>query len=166
MAKKKAKARASTTTSKPTIKGKPAAAAAKRAEPSKRARTERAITPGHIVEAREFRITDDAGVVRAVLGMTAGRGRAGSPHLSLMHEDGSEAFEVMLARDEPVMRLTDSGGRTRVFLAIAGIGSDEASIALSDGQGRPRLFIGVGSGGKPTLAVYDAAKKKVWETPE
>jgi len=44
-----------TTTGKSTIKGKPAAAAPKRAEPSKRAGTERASTPGHIVEAREFR---------------------------------------------------------------------------------------------------------------
>jgi len=91
------------------------------------------------------------------------RGPAGSPHLSLMHEHGSEAFEVMLARDEPVVRLTDAAGSTRIFLAIAGIGSDEARIAFSDGQGRPRLFIGVSSGGKPTLAVYGAAKKKVWE---
>ncbi len=164
MAKKKAKARASLTTSKSGSKSRPAAAAAKRAEASKRARTERASTQASIVEAREFRITDDAGVVRAVLGMT--RGRSGAPHLSLMHDDGTEAFEVTLARDEPVMRLTDSAGRTRVFLAIAGIGSDEARIALSDGEGRPRLFIGVRSGGKPTLAVYDAAKKKVWETPE
>jgi len=87
------------------------------------------------------------------------------PSLKLMHEDGTEAFEVTLARDEPVVRLTDAAGRTRVFLAVAGIGGDEARIALSDGAGRPRLFIGVRSGGRPTLAVYDAAKKKVWETP-
>jgi len=163
MARKKAKARASISASKSGGKGRPAGAVAKRGGAGKRARTERASTQARIVEAREFRITDDAGVVRAVLGMT--RGRGGSPRLSLMHEDGTEAFEATLARDEPVMRLTDSGGRTRVFLAIAGIGSDEARIALSDGAGRPRLFIGVGSGGKPTLAVYDAAKKKVWETP-
>jgi len=156
MAKKKAKTRASTTASKSGGKGRPAGAA-------KRMSTERASTQKRIVEAQEFRITDDAGVVRAVLGVT--RGRGSSPHLSLMHEDGTEAFEVTLARDEPVMRLTDSAGRTRVFLAVAGIGGDEARIALSDGEGRPRLFIGVRSGGRPTLAVYDAAKKKVWETP-
>jgi len=156
MAKKKAKARASITASKSGGKGRPAGAA-------KRASTERARAQTRVVEAREVRITDDAGVVRAVLGMT--RGRGGSPRLSLMHEDGTAAFEATLARDEPVVRLTDAAGRTRVFLAVAGIGGDEARIALSDGAGRPRLFIGVRSGGRPTLAVYDAAKKKVWEAP-
>lgn len=156
MAKKQAKARASLTASKSRGKGRTAGAA-------KRASTERASTQKNIVEAQEFRITDDAGVVRAVLGMT--RGRGGSPRLSLMHEDGTAAFEATLARDEPVVRLTDAAGRTRVFLAVAGIGGDEARIALSDGAGRPRLFIGVRSGGRPTLAVHDAAKNTVWEAP-
>jgi len=159
MAKKKAKARASITASKSGGKGRPAGVA----RAGGRASTERARAQTRVVEAREVRITDDAGVVRAVLGMT--RGRGGSPRLSLMHEDGTAAFEATLARDEPVVRLTDAAGRTRVFLAVAGIGGDEARIALSDGAGRPRLFIGVRSGGRPTLAVYDAAKKKVWEAP-
>ncbi len=164
MATKKAKVRASTTASTTGIKGRAAAAA-----PPRGAGGALACGPAGcagVVEARELRIIDDAGVVRAVLGMTRGRGgRGAAPRLTLMHKDGTEAFEVTLARDEPVVRLTDAAGRTRIFLAVAGIGGDEARIALSDDAGRPRLFIGVRSSGRPTLAVYDAAKKKVWEAP-
>ncbi len=108
------------------------------------------------VEAGEFRLVDGAGRMRALLEMT----RAG-PRLAMMHEDGTVAIEVMLARDGPGVRLTDRAGKTRLF---AGAMRGTPRIGIADAEGSQRLFVGLSHGGEPSVTLYDTSQRQVWTT--
>lgn len=109
------------------------------------------------VEAKEFRLVDSAGRTRAALEMT-GPG----PRLVMMHEDGTVALEVMLARQGPSVRLADGAGETRVFIG-AMLGT--ARIGMADANASPRLFVGLGHNGEPSVALYDGSQRRLWATP-
>lgn len=109
-------------------------------------------------EAGEFRLVDKAGRLRAALEMT----RFG-PRLAMMHTDGTVALEVMLGAQGPSVRMADEDGCTRVFV---GATRDAARIGLADGSGAQRIFIGVGQEGKPSVTIYDAKQRTLWQAPE
>ncbi|MGC9316821.1 MAG: hypothetical protein ACP5KN_02150 [Armatimonadota bacterium] len=82
--------------------------------------------PG-VVEAREFRVVDEGGTLRAMLGMT---------------EEG------------PRMRLCDDGGQARIGASAQADGS--AGLTIYDGEGRQRVNCGVLPDGSAGFAVVDA----------
>jgi hypothetical protein len=108
------------------------------------------------VDAGAFRLVDRAGRVRAVLEM----GRAG-PCLSMMHDDGTVALELVLSAAGPRLRLTDERGVTRVFV---GATRGAARMGMADAAGQQRLFLGLSNGGRPALTLYDGAQRQAWTT--
>jgi hypothetical protein len=109
------------------------------------------------VEASEFRLVDRSGRLQAVLESTPQ-----GPRLAMMQSDGSVGLEITLAPDGPGIRLSDENGQTRVFV---GAMRDAARLGMADGDGNQRLFIGVNARGAPSITLYDARQREVWEAP-
>lgn len=130
----------------------------KSTRPSKTSRNKPAAIKVPAIEIEELRLTDAAGNVRAVLEMVRS-----CPSLTMMHEDGSVALELILSKDGPSIRLADDRGETRIFLgAIRG----SSRLGMADADGSQRLFMGVNSAGKPSMHLYDANQHEIWSPSE
>jgi hypothetical protein len=102
-----------------------------------------------VVTAKEFRLIDEKGNERAILGT-----RGGSSGLFLMGQDQTIRLHLFLLPDNsPAILLTDERGTVRVKVNQV----EESSIlALSDRNGKMRLLLTVSGEGKVSLVTLDA----------
>jgi len=81
-----------------------------------------------IIEAQEFRLTDQAGNIRAMLRLD----EAGRPALTL-HDTADKARVLLdLSGDSPGLTLFDSAGNLRASLVLSADGSPR--LGFADGQ--------------------------------
>lgn len=110
------------------------------------------------VEARQLRVTDDDGNVRAHVGLDA----SGRPLLQMFDEGGASRMKLMLTEDGPGVTLSDDAGKTRAWL---GFTKDAVRVAFADEQGNSRVFMGLMPEAGPVVRFYDEQQNVVWTAP-
>lgn len=84
-----------------------------------------------VVGAQEFRLVDQHGNLRAVLGLSAD----GEPYLAMLHRNNARIIWLGLA-EESGLAIRDVNGKTRLILSLDTAG--EPSLILRDRQHRTR----------------------------
>ncbi len=84
-----------------------------------------------VVSAQEFRLVDQQGKSRAVLGFSAD----GEPYLAMLHRDGTRIIWLGLS-EESGLAIRDVDGKTRLILSLDTMG--EPSMILRDRQHQTR----------------------------
>lgn len=84
-----------------------------------------------VVDAQEFRLIDQHGTLRAVLGLSA----EGEPYLALLHRNNTRIIWLGLA-EESGLAIRDVDGKTRLLLSLDAAG--EPSLILRDRLHRTR----------------------------
>lgn len=89
-------------------------------------------SPG-VVSAQEFRLVDQRGKPRAILGFSA----EGEPYLAMLHRSESRIIWLGLS-EESGLAIYDVDGKTRLMLSLDTAG--ELSLILRDRQHRTRTI--------------------------
>ena len=118
-----------------------------------------------VLTARKFRLVDDEGKERAVLGMfqsavypRTGERLANVSGLRLYDTLGNKRAALTLYEDgRPGLSLFDATGKPRIGLCLLDDGS--AYLSVLDPAGTTRAMIGVREDGGPWLALFDAAEE-------
>ncbi|GIW55705.1 MAG: hypothetical protein KatS3mg082_2109 [Nitrospiraceae bacterium] len=84
-----------------------------------------------IVSAQEFRLVDEQGTMRAMLGISAD----GEPYLAMLHRNNTQIIWLGLA-EESGLAIRDMDGKTRLILSLDTSG--EPSLILRDRRHRTR----------------------------
>ncbi len=84
-----------------------------------------------VVSAQEFRLVDEQGTMRAVLGISAD----GEPYLAMLHRNSTQIIWLGLA-EESGLAIRDIDGKTRLILSLDTAG--EPSLILRDRRHRTR----------------------------
>ena len=110
-----------------------------------------------VVVAREFRVVDETGEVRAMLDV----GEFG-PRLSLFDEKGKA--RAVLSVDEIGSRLTlgDENGKPGAGLDVS---KDGSKLRLFDEAGHPRAALMVMTNFGPRLGLHDEKGELIWTAP-
>lgn len=110
------------------------------------------------VEARQLRVVDDAGNLRAHVGLDD----AGRPLLQMFDADGASRMKLTLTDDGPGITLADTTGKTRAWL---GFTKDAVRVGFADEQGTSRVFMGLMPEAGPVVRFYDDHQNVVWTAP-
>lgn len=113
---------------------------------------------GRVVEAAAFVVRDDAGTIRAQLGV----GEEGSA-LGLFDDRGHLRVGLSVAAEGPIMNLFSANGNPRVVVGERG---DAAFVILRDSDGAPRAAMAVQPDGTPSLYLLDETMALIWKQPE
>jgi hypothetical protein len=113
---------------------------------------------GRIVETGAVVVRDDAGVVRAQLGV----GDEGSA-LGLFDARGHLRLGLSVAADGPIMNLFSEDGHPRVVVGERG---EAAFVILRDIDGAPRAAMAIQADGTPSLYLLDKTMAPIWKRPE
>lgn len=131
--------------------------------------------PADKVRARRFEVLDDAGNVRAALGVlgvkSPGSGlllldKQGKPRVTLKaQDDDNSTLSFLDTKGKPriilktstdgsvLITLADKTGRPRTILTSSK--TDNPSLCLTGPKGEPRAFLYVDTSGKPILLYFD-----------
>jgi hypothetical protein len=110
-----------------------------------------------VLTGREFRLVDDQGVTRAVLGM-----EKGNPMLRFLGEQGEFRASLGLQEYGPSLFFARDNGRPGTSIGVGGKGP---SMAFADTAGHLRIVLTVAdSTGLP--AMRDTAGHTVWTAPK
>lgn len=105
-----------------------------------------------IVTAREIRVTDERGRVRARIGDS--RRTPGHFGLTLIDERGTERIRVAMAPEgNGGLVIEDAEGRFRAAITLSQTGIP--GVSLTDSEGRLRTLLFVSEGGNPQTELYD-----------
>lgn len=111
-----------------------------------------------VVEAAAFVVRDDAGTIRAQLGV----GEEGSA-LGLFDERGHLRAGLSVAPEGPMLNLFSEEGNPRVVVGERG---DAAFVILRDRDGAPRAAMAIQADGTPSLYLLDETMAPIWRQPE
>jgi len=114
-------------------------------------------TGSRVVEAAAFVVRDDAGTVRAQLGV----GEEGSA-LGLFDERGHLRIGLSVAPDGPILNLFSAQGNPRVVVGERG---ESAFVILRDSDGAPRAAMAIQADGTPSLYLLDETMAPIWKQP-
>jgi len=106
-----------------------------------------------VVTAREFRLVDEEGKLRARLGW----GNEGVPGLSFYDAAGEERVVLVAGEDHAALGFNDATGKPRASLAGGEFGF---GLSLNDATGRPRVWLALEKE-NPVLALGDVLGKEV-----
>ena len=126
-------------------------------------------SPQKVIEAQEFRVVDEDGRVRAMLGAKEGdvgllirnieerpaaalyvtEGEAG---LGLFGSDGTEKATLYVVEDEPVFTLKDGDEKSRVAILLE---NGEPRVALYDVEGNSRIVLRLSDSSDGGLVLQD-----------
>lgn len=106
-----------------------------------------------VVTAREFRVLDEEGKLRARLGW----GNEGVPGLSFYDAAGEERVVLVAGEDHAALGFNDAAGKPRASLAGGEFGF---GLSLYDAAGRPRVWLALEKE-NPVLALGDVLGKEV-----
>jgi hypothetical protein len=123
---------------------------------SKRADAQLLGTP-KVLEAREFRLVDNRGELRAWLALSDKLG----PTLCLCNEDGKPRLILGVDKTGPGIRLLSESDHVGTGLAVDEGGPE---LGLLDGRGKVRARLRVDKGG-PALLFFDEDEKPIWKAP-
>jgi len=110
-----------------------------------------------VVEGGAFVVRDDAGVVRAQLGV----GEEGSA-LGLFDDRGHLRVGLSVAPEGPILNLFSEQGNPRVVIGERG---DSAFVILRDSDGAPRAAMAIQADGTPSLYLLDETMAPLWRQP-
>ncbi len=108
-------------------------------------------SPRDVVSAREFRLTDANGKVRAELKCNP----VGSPNLLFLDDHEHTRLQLGLAGDAGGLTLYDSAGQGRGYVSLEPDGN--TGIALLDANGKLRLAMRLKPDGSPSISLHDPA---------
>jgi hypothetical protein len=114
-----------------------------------------------VMSARQFRLVDSRGQIRAVLGFIPAPD--GPPALVLY--DGHKAQRATVALDaagSPALILADAKKHARAALSVMEDGS--ASLLLRGDGKQPRAMLMLMPNGKASLMLFDERGKTTWST--
>lgn len=106
-----------------------------------------------VMQAKRFEMVDDAGKVRAVLGM----GEQGDEGLALMNARGVIRAALLLQEDSPRLSLADTTGRVRTSLLVQA--DNTPALGMTDAQGKRRVELAVGKDAATAFNICDASEK-------
>ena len=113
-----------------------------------------------VVEAREFRVRDATGTIRATLGLDP----EGEPNFILSDRNGRGRAGLSVIGDgEALLNFTDADDT--VHLALGTTASGYPLLRVYDRAGGERVWLGLSPGESPSLFLFDADKNVTWQTP-
>ncbi len=136
----------------------------------------------NIIAAREFRVVDEGGNVRAQLGLLQGQ----VPYLYLRHDDGRPRVRLMVLPDGAAeLRLGAKNEAPSAMLGSAADGTPSlvlrtddrkravlevgdngiAALSLNDDRGLPRVLLAGYAAGEGSMMILDERKVPIWLAP-
>jgi len=105
-------------------------------------------------------VCDQSGKMRAIVGMPLD----GVPALGLLDETGQTRISLSMTSDgASELSMSKKNGKATLHLIVSPDGTAGLYLNGTDGRGRAAMYVSADDCGK--LAVYDKARRAVWQAP-